>query len=56
MHLLPIYLNRFVDLAGMIPQINPGGTGRILKPEFRNTLNKMLFFMDDNEFEKLWSR
>ncbi|PIK49807.1 putative EF-hand calcium-binding domain-containing protein 6-like [Apostichopus japonicus] len=47
---------RFVDLAGMIPQINPGGTGRILKPEFRNTLNKMLFFMDEHEFDKLWSK
>ncbi|KAJ8023054.1 EF-hand calcium-binding domain-containing protein 6 [Holothuria leucospilota] len=47
---------RFVDLAGLIPQINPGGSGRILKPEFRNTLNKLLFFMDDNEFEKLWAR
>ncbi|XP_038061355.1 EF-hand calcium-binding domain-containing protein 6-like [Patiria miniata] len=47
---------RFVDVAEMIPQMNPGGTGRILKPEFRNVLNKMLFFMDEDEFEKLWSR
>jgi Ca2+-binding EF-hand superfamily protein len=47
---------RFLDVAEMIPQMNPGGTGRILKPEFRNVLNKMLFFMDDDEFEKLWNR
>ncbi|XP_063969621.1 EF-hand calcium-binding domain-containing protein 6-like [Lytechinus pictus] len=45
---------RFLDIADMIPQLNPGGTGRILKPEFRNALNKMLFHMDDDEFEKLW--
>ena len=45
---------RFLDVADMIPQLNPGGTGRILKPEFRNALNKMLFHMDDDEFEKLW--
>ncbi|XP_071504578.1 EF-hand calcium-binding domain-containing protein 6-like [Diadema antillarum] len=47
---------RFLDVADMIPQLNPGGTGRILKPEFRNALNKMLFFLDDDEFEKLWLR
>ncbi|XP_033644045.1 EF-hand calcium-binding domain-containing protein 6-like [Asterias rubens] len=47
---------RFMDVAEMIPQMNPGGTGRILKPELRNVLNKMLFFMDDDEFEKLWNR
>ena len=45
-----------MDVAEMIPQMNPGGTGRILKPELRNVLNKMLFFMDDDEFEKLWNR
>ena len=46
--------SRFLDVADMIPQLNPGGTGRILKPEFRNALNKMLFHMDEDEFEKLW--
>ena len=34
--------------------MNPGGSGRILKPELRNVLNKMGFFMEDEEFEKLW--
>ncbi|XP_023931994.1 EF-hand calcium-binding domain-containing protein 6 [Lingula anatina] len=47
---------RFLDMADLIPQSNPGGTGRLLKPEFRNALNKMMFFMDDDEFEKLWER
>ncbi|XP_033124539.1 EF-hand calcium-binding domain-containing protein 6-like [Anneissia japonica] len=47
---------RLVDIAELIPQMNPGGSGRILKPELRNALNKMLFFMDDDEFEKLWSK
>ncbi|XP_070545330.1 EF-hand calcium-binding domain-containing protein 6-like [Ptychodera flava] len=47
---------RFLDVADLFPQMNPGGSGRILKPEFRNVLNKMLFFMDDDEFEKLWTK
>ena len=51
-----LFPHRFMDVAEMIPQMNPGGTGRILKPELRNVLNKMLFFMDDDEFEKLWNR
>lgn len=34
--------------------MNPGGSGRLLKPELRNVLNKMGFFMEDDEFEKLW--
>ncbi|XP_064633647.1 EF-hand calcium-binding domain-containing protein 6-like isoform X2 [Lineus longissimus] len=45
---------RFLDLAELIPQCNPGGSGRIMKHEFRNMLNKNLFFMDDAEFDKLW--
>lgn len=51
-----ILVCRFLDVADLIPQLNPGGTGRILKPEFRNMLNKLLFFMDDDEFEKLWQK
>ncbi|XP_072038422.1 EF-hand calcium-binding domain-containing protein 6-like [Amphiura filiformis] len=47
---------RLVDVAEIIPQLNPGGSGRILKPEFRNALQKLLFFMDDDEFEKLWNK
>lgn len=47
---------RFLDLADLIPQSNPGGTGRLLKPEFRNALAKMLYFMDEDEFEKLWAK
>ena len=41
-------------MADLIPQVNPGGSGRLLKPEFRNVLNKMGFYMEDEEFEKLW--
>ncbi|KAK3772027.1 hypothetical protein RRG08_008265 [Elysia crispata] len=47
---------RFLDLADMIPQMNPGGTGRIMKSEFKQMLNRMQFYMDDTEFDKLWSR
>lgn len=47
---------RFLDLADLVPQMNPGGSGRVMAPEFRNVLNKLGFFMDDAEFEKLWKR
>ncbi|XP_002734907.1 EF-hand calcium-binding domain-containing protein 6-like [Saccoglossus kowalevskii] len=47
---------RFIDVADLFPQMNPGGSGRILKPEFRNVLNRMLFFMEEEEFEKLWAK
>lgn len=47
---------RLLDVAELVPQMNPGGSGRILKPEFRNALQKLLFFLDDDEFEKLWSK
>ena len=47
---------RVRDVADLIPQCNPDGTGHILKPEFRNTLNKMGFYMDDIEFERLWMK
>ncbi|XP_041364639.1 EF-hand calcium-binding domain-containing protein 6-like [Gigantopelta aegis] len=47
---------RFLDVADMFPQMNPGGTGRILKPELKQLLNKMLYFMSDSEFEELWKR
>ena len=50
------YFNRVKDVADLIPQSNPDGSGHILKPEFRNTLNKMGFYMDDVEFERLWAR
>ena len=36
--------------------MNPGGTGRIMKPELRQTLNKLMFYMDEDEFEKLWQK
>lgn len=36
--------------------MNPGGTGRILKPEFKQMLNKLMFYMEDTEFEKLWKK
>ena len=47
---------RVKDLADLIPQVNPDGSGHILKPEFRNVLNRMNFYMDDDEFDKLWSK
>ena len=40
----------------MFPQMNPGGSGRILKPELKQLLNKMMYFMADAEFEELWKR
>ncbi len=43
-------------MASLIPQMNPGGTKRILKPEFRNALNNLGFHMDDEEYDKLWSK
>ena len=43
-------------MASLIPQMNPGGTKRILKPEFRNALNNLGFQMEDGEFDKLWSK
>lgn len=36
--------------------MNPGGSGRILKPEFKQMLNKLMFYMEDTEFEKLWKK
>ncbi|XP_052785640.1 EF-hand calcium-binding domain-containing protein 6-like isoform X2 [Mya arenaria] len=47
---------RFMDVAELIPQMNPGGSGRIMKPELRQLLNKLMFYMDDDEFDKLWDR
>ncbi|XP_076819252.1 EF-hand calcium-binding domain-containing protein 6-like isoform X2 [Clavelina lepadiformis] len=47
---------RFLDLADLVPQMNPGGSGRIMAPEFRNVLNKLGFYMDDAEFDKLWKK
>lgn len=47
---------RFLDIAELIPQLNPGGTGRIMKPEFKQMLNRLMFYMEDSEFEKLWKK
>nr|KAG5714709.1 hypothetical protein BaRGS_000197 [Batillaria attramentaria] len=47
---------RFLDLADMIPQMNPGGSGRIMRPEFRQMLQRMNFYMDDREFDQLWKK
>lgn len=55
-HLKEKAKQRFLDVADLIPQMNPGGSGRILKPELRNVLNKMGFYMEDDEFEKLWQK
>lgn len=55
-HLKEKAKQRFLDVAELIPQMNPGGSGRILRPELRNVLNKMGFYMEDDEFEKLWQK
>lgn len=55
-HLKEKVKQRFLDVAELIPQMNPGGSGRILRPELRNVLNKMGFYMEDDEFEKLWQK
>ncbi|XP_045213857.1 EF-hand calcium-binding domain-containing protein 6-like isoform X3 [Mercenaria mercenaria] len=47
---------RVMDVAELIPQMNPGGSGRIMKPELRQLLNRLMFYMDDIEFEKLWNK
>ncbi|KAL8601492.1 hypothetical protein ACOMHN_000434 [Nucella lapillus] len=47
---------RFLDLAEMIPQMNPGGSGRVMRAEFKQMLQRMNFYMDDGEFEHLWCR
>ena len=38
-----VYFCRVRDIADLIPQSNPDGSGHILKPEFRNTLNKIQY-------------
>lgn len=47
---------RVMDVGELIPQMNPGGSGRIMKPELRQLLNRLMFYMDDVEFEKLWNK
>ena len=47
---------RVMDVCELIPQMNPGGSGRIMKPELRQLLNRLMFYMDDMEFEKLWNK
>ncbi|KAK7111211.1 EF-hand calcium-binding domain-containing protein 6-like isoform X2 [Littorina saxatilis] len=47
---------RFLDLADMIPQMNPGGSGRIMRSEFKQMLQRMNFYLDDNEFQSLWCK
>lgn len=49
-------LFRVLDVADLVPQMNPGGASRLLKPEFKNALNKLMFSMDDDEFERLWQK
>ena len=55
-YLYPILCFRVTDLADLVPQINPDGSGRILKPEFRNVLNRLGYYMEDVEFDKLWEK
>ena len=50
------YSYRVLDVADLVPQMNPGGASRLLKPEFKNALNKLMFSMDDDEFERLWQK
>lgn len=43
-------------MASLVPQKNPGGTRRILKPEFYNAISNLGFQMDSDEYDKLWTR
>lgn len=53
----PLYLAcRVLDVADLVPQMYQGGASRLLKPEFKNALNKLMFSMDDDEFERLWQK
>eukprot|EP00795_Rhopilema_esculentum_P012732 gene12732-3457_t len=56
MHLKEKAKQRFEDMAAIVPQKNPGGTKRILKPEFRNAISVLGFHMEDDEYDKLWTR
>ncbi|XP_028657943.2 EF-hand calcium-binding domain-containing protein 6 [Erpetoichthys calabaricus] len=47
---------RFLELGDLIPQKNPGGSSRIVAPEFQNMLNQLGFYLQEEEFEKLWKR
>jgi len=47
-----ISIFRVLDVGDLIPQANPDGARRLLKPEFRNALNKLMFAMDDEEFDR----
>lgn len=55
-HLKEQARQRVLNLADLISQSNPDGAGRILKPELRNALNKLGFYMENDEFEKLWTK
>ncbi|XP_059167514.1 EF-hand calcium-binding domain-containing protein 6-like [Physella acuta] len=55
-HLREKARQRFLSLADMIPQMNPGGSGIVTRAEFRQMLNSMSFYMDEAEFDKLWLR
>ena len=50
------FLLRMKDIADLIPQANPDGSGHILKPEFKNILRRMGFYLSDTEFERLWQK
>ena len=41
-------------LSDIISGLN--GSNRIVRPEFRDALDKMGFPMEDSEFDKLWAK
>ncbi|KAE8629793.1 hypothetical protein XENTR_v10000593 [Xenopus tropicalis] len=47
---------RFLDLADLISEKSEDGDVRILPPEFRHMLEQLGFYLEDEEFEKLWKR
>ncbi|XP_041444988.1 EF-hand calcium-binding domain-containing protein 6 isoform X2 [Xenopus laevis] len=47
---------RSLDLAELISEKSQGGAVRILPPEFRLMLEQLGFYLEDEEFEKLWKR
>ncbi|KAM4708958.1 EF-hand calcium-binding domain-containing protein 6-like [Discoglossus pictus] len=47
---------RFLALADLISQKKPDGAARILPPEFRQMLEQLGLYMEDEEFDRLWKR
>lgn len=49
--IVPFIENSFLDLT---PQKNSEDERTTFRPEFREILNKLVFYIKDVEFEKVW--